>query len=67
LEDDPESFIWAGAFLDCWCSLAMRSRIEPMKGGARMLRTHEELLLNWFKAKGEISGAVEGPNNKSEW
>lgn len=43
----------------------MRSRIEPMKKVARMLRTHEELRLNWFKAKGEISsGAVEGLNNK---
>ncbi len=29
------------------------------------LRAHEELLLNWFRAKGEISnGAVEGLNNK---
>lgn len=60
-----KSYIWAGAFLDYWCSLAMRSRIEPMKRVARMLRTHEELLLNWFKAKGQISGgAVEGLNNK---
>jgi transposase len=60
-----KSYIWAGAFLDYWCALAMRSRIEPMKKVARMLRTHEELLLNWFKAKGEISGgAVEGLNNK---
>ena len=60
-----KSHIWAGAFLDYWCSLAMRSRIEPMKKVARMLRTHEPLLLNWFKAKGEISsGAVEGLNNK---
>ena len=60
-----KSSIWAGAFLDYWCSRAMRSRLEPMKKVARMLRTHEELLLNWFKAKGEISsGAVEGLNNK---
>jgi transposase len=60
-----KSYIWAAAFLDYWCSLAMRSRMEPMKRVARMLRTHEELLLNWFKAKGEISGgAVEGLNNK---
>ncbi len=30
-----------------------------------MLRTHEEFLLNWFKARGEISdGVVEGLNNK---
>ena len=60
-----KSFIWAGAFLDYWCSLVMRSRLEPMKRVARTLRAHEELLLNWFKAKGEISsGAVEGLNNK---
>jgi transposase len=60
-----KSVMWAGAFLDCWCFRAMRSRLEPMKKVARMLRTHEPLLLNWFRAKGEISnGAVEGLNNK---
>ena len=59
------SEIWAGAFLDYWCQRAMRSRLEPMKKVARMLRSHEELILNWFRAKGEIStGAVEGLNNK---
>jgi transposase len=59
------SVIWAGAFLDYWCTRAMRSRLEPMQKVARMLRTHEELLLNWFRAKGEISsGPVEGLNNK---
>ncbi len=59
------SLSWASAFLDVWCCRAMRSRIEPMKKVARMLRTHEELLLNWFRAKGEISAAaVEGLNNK---
>ena len=59
------SVIWAGAFLDYWCTRAMRSRLEPMQKVARMLRTHEELLLNWFRAKGEISsGTVEGLNNK---
>jgi len=36
-----------------------------MKKVARLLRTHEELLLNWFRAQGEVSaGAVEGLNNK---
>jgi transposase len=60
-----QSPIWAGAFLDYWCYRAMRSRLEPMKKVARMLRTHEPLILNWFRAKGEISsGAVEGLNNK---
>lgn len=30
---------------------------------ARMLRTHEDLPLNWFRAKGTISaGVVEGLN-----
>ena len=43
---------------------AMRSLLEPMKKVARTLRTHEPLILNWFRAKGEVSmGAVEG-NNK---
>jgi len=60
-----KSVIWAGAFLDYWCWRAMRSRLEPMKRVARMLRAHEPLILNWFRAKGEISsGAVEGLNNK---
>ena len=60
-----KSPLWAGAFLDYWTARAMRSRLEPMKRVARMLRTHEKLLLNWFEAKGEISsGPVEGLNNK---
>jgi transposase len=60
-----KSLTWAKAFLDYWCCRAMRSRLEPMKKVARMLRVHEELILNWFRAKGEISsGAVEGLNNK---
>jgi transposase len=60
-----QSVLWVRAFLDYWCYRAMRSRLEPMKKVARMLRAHEELLLNWFRAKGEISsGAVEGLNNK---
>lgn len=60
-----KSVIWAGGFLDYWCYRAMRSRLEPMQKVARMLRAHEPLLLNWFRAKGEISsGPVEGLNNK---
>ena len=60
-----KSWRHAGDFLDYWTWRALRSRIEPMKKVARMLRTHEDLILNWFKARGEISsGAVEGLNNK---
>jgi len=54
---------WAGRFLREWCGKALRSRLEPMKRAARMLRRHEELLLNWFRAKGTVSaGVVEGLN-----
>jgi transposase len=56
---------WAAGFLDYWTQRAMRSRLEPLQKVARMLRSHESLILNWFKAKGEFSsGAVEGLNNK---
>lgn len=59
------SATWAGKFLDRWCSKVMRSRIEPMKKLARSFREHRELILNWFRAHGEISAAaVEGLNNK---
>lgn len=58
---------WAGRFLDGWCTKAMRSRLEPMKRVAKMLRAHRALLLNWFRAKGTISsGIVEGFNNKAK-
>ena len=56
---------WAGRFLDRWCTRVMRSRIEPMKDIARSMRAHRPLLMNWFKARLQISlGAVEGLNNK---
>jgi transposase len=58
---------WAGVFLDQWCARAMRSRIEPIKGVARMLRGHRELILNWFRARKAFSaGVVEGLNNKAK-
>jgi transposase len=58
---------WAGQFLDRWCTRTQRSRLEPMKKVARMLRNHRELILNWFRARGAISSAaVEGFNNKAK-
>lgn len=58
---------WAGKFLDDWCTRTMRSRLPPMKKVAKMLRNHRELLLNWFRARGEIAlGCVEGFNNKAK-
>ena len=48
-----------------WFKKVMRSRIEPMKKIARMIRGHKPLILNWFEARGQVSlGAVEGLNNK---
>src|SRR6202022_1362922 len=58
---------WAVRFLDEWCGRTMRSRLEPMKRVARMLRAHRTLILNWFHARGKISaGIVEGFNNKAK-
>jgi len=58
---------WAGKFLDTWCTKTMRSQIEPMKRVAKMLRRHRPLLLNWFRAKGQLSsGVVEGLNTKAK-
>jgi len=58
---------WAGEFLERWCKKTMRSKIEPMKKVARMLRRHRPLLMNWFRAKGQLSsGVVEGFNTKAK-
>jgi len=58
---------WAGKFLDRWCTRTMRSKLEPMKRVAKMLRNHREQILNWFRARGQISAAaVEGLNGKAK-
>jgi len=45
----------------------MRSKIDPMKKVAKMLRRHRPLLLNWFRAKKQFSsGIVEGFNTKEK-
>jgi len=59
--------IWAGWFLDKWCTRAMRSRLSPIKRFAKTLRAHRQLLMNWFSAKGEIAlGVVEGMNTNAK-
>ena len=64
---DYDSPIWAGKFLDQWCTQTLRSRIEPMKKFARTVRTHRELLLNYFRARKQFSsGVIEGMNNKAK-
>ncbi len=58
---------WAKEFLQGWTYTAMHSRIEPMKKVAKMLRKHEQDILNWFKISPRISnGVVEGFNNKAK-
>ena len=62
---DHLSPLMAGLFLDRWCAQVMRSNLEPMKKSARSLLTHRALILNWFKARRQVSmGATEGMNNK---
>ena len=45
----------------------MRSRIEPVKRFARIVRAHRELLLNYFRAKKQFSsGVIEGLNRNNK-
>jgi transposase len=58
---------WADKFLEDWTTRTMQSNLAPMKKVAKMLRSHKPLILNWFRAKGELSsGPVEGLNNKAK-
>ena len=64
---DYRSPTWAGRFMDVWCRTAMRSRLEPIKKIARQLRSHRELILNYFRArKAFSSGVVEALNNNAK-
>ena len=46
-----------------WINSAMRSKLEPFKKFAQMLRSHLDGVLPWTKAR-VSNGAVEGMNNK---
>ncbi len=62
-----KSVAWAEKFLEDWATRTMHSNLKPMKKVAKMLRKHKKLILNWFRADGELSsGAVEGLNNKAK-
>jgi transposase len=62
---DYREAVWAGKFLHQWTGDALRSRLEPMKKIARSLRQHEELILNWFRARKAFnSGIVEAYNGR---
>jgi transposase len=56
---------WAQRYLRRWCKGAMRSRLDPLKKFVGTICSHEELIMNWFRAKKMYSsGAVEGMNRK---
>ena len=62
-----QRFDFAGKFLDDWVTRTLRTDLEPMKKVANMLRNHKPLILNWFRAKGQLSsGSVEGMNLKAK-
>lgn len=55
----------ARGYLKNWCARTMRSRIDPLKKFVKTMRKHEDLLMNYFKAKKLYSsGMVEGFNLK---
>jgi transposase len=51
-----------------WTKDVMRHRSLPeLKKFAKMIRSHQELILNYFRAKKQFSsGIVEGFNNKAK-
>ena len=63
-----KSVTWANKFINQWTRDVMRHRSLPeLKKFARMIRGHQELILNYFRAKKEFSsGIVEGFNNKAK-
>ena len=47
--------------------MAIGSELKPMQKVVKMLRSHKELILNWFTVPGGFSsGPVEGLNNKAK-
>jgi transposase len=60
-----KSPIWAGKFLDQYCEMIQESQLEPMIKVGKMLQSHRDLILNYFRANREYnSGIVEGLNRK---
>ena len=46
----------------------MRSKLLPFKYFAKFMRKHEDLIINWFKAKKAYSsGSIEGLIEKLIW
>jgi len=61
-----KSVTYASRFLDGWTLTCRATRIPALVKLARTIEAHHSLLLNWFRARGELAmGAVEGLNNKA--
>lgn len=56
----------AQAAIKKWLSWAVRSRLEPIKGFARMLKSHMNGVLRYFKS-GLTAGASEGINSRIQY
>ena len=53
----------ASRYLRRWCRGANRSRLKPIQRFVKTVRKHEDLILNWFRAKKQFSsGVVEAMN-----
>jgi transposase len=60
---DYRAPVWGARYLERWLRWAMRSRLEPMKKFARMIRNHKQGILTWTRLP-LSNGALEGMNNK---
>lgn len=60
---DYHSLGWAKRFLKRWYSWAIRSRLEPIKKLARMVRHHAANILTYFRHR-ITNGVAEGLNSK---
>lgn len=54
---------WAKKFLHGWLRRAMRSKLEPIKRVAKMIRNHFDGVVGWVTSR-ISNGRLEGTNNK---
>jgi len=54
---------WAKHYFDSWYSWAIRSRLDPIKEKARMIKKHLPNILTYFK-HGISNAVAEGLNSK---
>jgi transposase len=58
---DRRQFNIVSAMLAQWCTNVMRSKVEPMKRVAAMIRTHFDGIVNWTRSR-QTSGFIEAIN-----